>query len=493
MCMEAAADLTAAIAAARAVTARFHTASDAELLADLDAIEQIGRVVDGLRFEVAAQVGFRSDRYRGMQSLAFREGARDGVELVQQVARIPRTVANQRVGLGSALSGATTLAGELLPGDFPVLSAAIQAGEVGLESARVIVETVKAIRKRADPDRLAGMVDSLTTLAKTVDTANVRYAAADWALALDPDGAEPRERAQRRKRALRLGQTLADGTTRLTMILPPEDLAIIRELLQSRRREKPLFRTTPGGDDTCEETDPEWRERDNPDGGDPRSRVQEDYDSIMDVLKGGIAAEDAGFTPTTVTHETVVTIAADELEARKGQGWAPGVLADLPIPVIERRICSGGLRLLVTGPDGEALYLSRSHRVFSKAQRKALSVAAGGRCQYPGCRVPDPFLEAHHAQWYGRDAGPTHIDNGIMLCSYHHHLIHASNTPSRSATTTATCTSCPGVGSGHPKHDIDDNTDHHTTGTSTGKPPDPRRCSGWFRGSLALAPQPAGR
>lgn len=417
------------VAAAREVTARFHTASDAELLADLDAIEQAGRIIDGLRMEAAAPVEFRSDRYRGMGSVVFREGARDGVELVHQVARVPRTVATQRVGLGTALSGATTLAGEFLPGAFPVLSAAIAAGEVGVESARVIVETVKAIRRRVQAGPLADMVASLTTLAKTVDTANVRHAATDWALALDPDGAEPRDRARRRKRALRLGQTVADGTTRLTMILPPEDLAIIRELLQSRRRDKPLFRTTPGGDDTCEETDPEWRERHNPDGGDPRTRVQEDYDAMIDVVKAGLAAETAGFVPTKLTHETVVTVTAAELEARHGQGWAPGVLADLPIPVIEQRICTGGLRLLITGPAGEALYLSRSHRVFTPAQRKALSAAAGGRCQYPGCQVPDPFLEAHHAQWYHRDAGETRIDNGIMLCSYHHHLIHATGSP----------------------------------------------------------------
>lgn len=427
--MEAAADLTAALAAARSVTARFHTASDDELLADLAAIEQLGWIVDGLRVGAAAQVEFRSRKELGSDSLASRSGARDGVELVRQVARIPHPVARSRVGLGTALAGSTNLAGEVLPGRFPLLAPAVAAGDVGVESARVIVEAAQEVRRRAQPEQLDAMVGVLTGLAARVDTADVRYAAMEWALALDPDGAEPRERAQRRKRALKLGSTLADGTTRLTMILTPEDLAMIRELLQSRRRAKPLFRTSPGGDETCAETDPEWREQDGPDGLEPRSRAQEDYDTAIDVLTAGMQAETDGTAPVKLTHETVVTITAAELEAQEGQGWTPGVLAGLPIPIVERRICTGGTRLLVTGPDGEALYLSRVHRVFSAAQRKALTVAAGGRCQFPGCQVPDPYLEAHHAAWFHRDHGQTHIDNGIMLCSYHHHCIHAPDTP----------------------------------------------------------------
>ena len=426
--MPEAPDLAVALAAVRAVTSRFHTASDSELLADVELIEAIGRVVDGLRIRGAAEIEGRSGTRAGDQSLAVREGARDGVDLVQCVAGISRTAARQRVGLGAALAPAISLAGELLPGRYPALTDAVARGAVGFDSARTIVAAVRPLRRRVEPDQLDAMLDSLIDLAGHADTEAVRDSADGWALLLDPDGAEPTERNARRKRALRLGQTLKDGTTKLSVILLPEHLALLKELLESRRRGAPLFRTTAGGDDACEETDPEWREQEGPDGGEPRPRVQQDYDTFADLVTIAARAEHEGAVSPAVTHEVVVTVTAAELEARRGQGFTAGILAGIPIPTIERIACSGGTRLLVTGDGGEAMHLSHQHRLFTPAQRKALTSAAGGRCQYPGCRVPAPYLEAHHVQWWHRDGGETSVDNGIMLCSHHHHLIHEAHT-----------------------------------------------------------------
>jgi hypothetical protein len=46
-------------------------------------------------------------------------------------------------------------------------------------------------------------------------------------------------------------------------------------------------------------------------------------------------------------------------------------------------------------------------------------------CRFPGCRREVKFTEAHHIiAWPG---GPTAIHNLILLCSYHHHLVHRMN------------------------------------------------------------------
>ena len=73
--------------------------------------------------------------------------------------------------------------------------------------------------------------------------------------------------------------------------------------------------------------------------------------------------------------------------------------------------------------DGEPLRLGRTRRTFSRAQRRALAARDGG-CRFPGCTMPPAWTEAHHILQWLRDAGLTDIDNGILLCRFHHLLIH---------------------------------------------------------------------
>jgi hypothetical protein len=419
--VEAAPDLQAALAVLRAAGSRLRTATDAELLADGALIEDLGRLVDARRLAFAAEVEQRTACPKGAVPFAFAHGSRDAVELVAHVARVDRPTAKRRVGLGSALAPEVSLRGEPLPGRFGVLADAVAAGEVGVDSARVIVEKVLHLQRRISKDDVANAVAFLTDEARVKETELVRDAADTLAAILDPDGAEPNERNQHLQRVFRLGRMRADGMTPGRILLTPEHVAMLKELLESQRRNGPLIRTTAGGSETCDEPDPEWREGLAPEGDEPRSRGQQDYDTVIGAIEAGVRSEQSA----AVTHEVVVHVSAADLEARRGQGWISGVLAGIPIPVIERHACSGGIRLLVTNDDGEALYLGLSKRLFSPAQKRILIAKAGGRCEFPGCTTPAPFLEAHHVAWFDRDGGRTDIGNGVMLCSHHHHLIHS--------------------------------------------------------------------
>lgn len=78
--------------------------------------------------------------------------------------------------------------------------------------------------------------------------------------------------------------------------------------------------------------------------------------------------------------------------------------------------------------DGKALptHLGRQKRLFSRAQRRALARRDGG-CAFPGCDRPPGWCEAHHAGEPWSCSGETNLDEGVLLCCFHHRLIHTSD------------------------------------------------------------------
>ena len=76
--------------------------------------------------------------------------------------------------------------------------------------------------------------------------------------------------------------------------------------------------------------------------------------------------------------------------------------------------------LLMRG--GRPLYLGRSVRLATPAQRRALRARDGG-CAFPGCACSEG-IEAHHLlEW--SDGGLTDIDQMVLLCRRHHRLLHS--------------------------------------------------------------------
>jgi hypothetical protein len=73
------------------------------------------------------------------------------------------------------------------------------------------------------------------------------------------------------------------------------------------------------------------------------------------------------------------------------------------------------------GRDGEALNIGRRARSIPPAIRRALMLRDRG-CAFPGC-THSSFLHAHHVQHW-LHGGETSLDNLVMICSVHHHLVH---------------------------------------------------------------------
>ena len=76
---------------------------------------------------------------------------------------------------------------------------------------------------------------------------------------------------------------------------------------------------------------------------------------------------------------------------------------------------------MAVGGDGEELNIGRRARSIPPAIRRALMLRDRG-CAFPGC-THTAFLHAHHIEHW-LHGGETSLDNLLMLCTVHHHLVH---------------------------------------------------------------------
>lgn len=80
---------------------RLQTSTDDDLLEAMSAIEQLGRYVDALRVEAAAEVAHRSTGFvNRADALSARKGCRNAAELIERVTLVSGSTAARRMKLG---------------------------------------------------------------------------------------------------------------------------------------------------------------------------------------------------------------------------------------------------------------------------------------------------------------------------------------------------------------------------------------------------------
>jgi hypothetical protein len=74
---------------------------------------------------------------------------------------------------------------------------------------------------------------------------------------------------------------------------------------------------------------------------------------------------------------------------------------------------------------GPSLPLDHGHeqRTFTREQRRAMEHRDGG-CTFPGCDRPPQWTEAHHWRTRWADGSETRLDDGVLVCPFHHRTIH---------------------------------------------------------------------
>ncbi len=90
--------------------------------------------------------------------------------------------------------------------------------------------------------------------------------------------------------------------------------------------------------------------------------------------------------------------------------------------VTSRRIaCDCSSTAIKEDENGEPLSIGRRSRTIPPPMRRALKARDGG-CRFPGC-TNHKFVDGHHIIHWA-DGGETSLDNLVLLCRHHHHLVH---------------------------------------------------------------------
>jgi hypothetical protein len=120
-------------------------------------------------------------------------------------------------------------------------------------------------------------------------------------------------------------------------------------------------------------------------------------------------------------YQVVVHVDAEALEDRNGQGQS--VLEDgirVSAETSRRLACDAAKVVMTHDADGSVLDVGRKSRTIPPALRRAL-VHRDRSCRFPGCSLK--FCDAHHIEHWA-EGGKTRLDNLLLLCRYHHRLVH---------------------------------------------------------------------
>ena len=413
----------------------FSLLNEADAMAVLRTVEDLGRRVDAARVASAADIAGRSRRILGHESLAFKNGASSGTDLITRLTRISAREANRRVRLGDNVT--PRLAGtSMLPPYYPAVADALTAGDLGVDAAENIVTALDTVAARVAPDDLGVAERTLVanaTGAVTEETAGlpgegfafpadlVRGLATQWQAHLDPDGTAPNEPVAEARSTVGFG-FLRDGLYPLRGGVTPELRGIMNAIFDTylSAHAAPAFPTAdeqalmdsgqliPGAEAAAL--------------GDDRNGGQKRADILRGVFEA--ATRDAG-TPSMGGAAPTVMIHVNQADllAGRGVGWIDGVEAPISMKSVEQALCAGGFQESRFGPNNEVLSLSTENRFFNRAQRRAITARDGG-CTIPGCTVPAAWCEVHHVTpWYR--SGKTNIGNGtrckrdLLLLDYY--------------------------------------------------------------------------
>ncbi len=398
---------------------------DEDLLEVMAAIEAAGRALSAWQIRVAGEVGVRSRSELGDEGLSRSQNFTSPVKLVSTITGTSARESKARLEIGRKLRGAVLLGGGEGPAPFPAVGRALDEGSLGVETASIIVTRCAELSERGcAPEVVASAEQTLVdeTLTNHLTADQTSRLAIHLREVIDPDGAEPRDERLQQQRSLTISQA-SDGMIRGRFALTPEQGSVWLASIQAMQ--SPRIAGSPS-------SGPRFLTEDeyvaHTATADIRTQAQKNSDTVTELIARAAGAPDMprlnGATTTLNVHITL-----DNIEAGRGVGWIDGIDEPVPASTVAQLRCTSPIAVTLFSDRGAVLYHGKTERLFTAAQNRALAARDGG-CVWPDCDRPPSFCETHHAdEWVSADHPPgrTDIDNGVLLCHFHHSHLHKSS------------------------------------------------------------------
>jgi len=362
---------------------------------------QVRRLVDAAAAQVASEISRQSRPELGADSLAKRQGHRNATVFLATTLGTSAGEAARLVQVGEGTAPRVLLTGEEVPARHPHVGAAVSAGVLGRDAAAAIITMLDGIGDRVPFDRLDEAEKVLTAEAVGLDLDGLRKVLTRAEAYLDPDGVAPKEEDLRAQTGLSVRQDRS-GMILVTGRFDPERGAPILLLIDAM--------VTADIAATRDE-------------GATRGVLPKPIPVLQAEALTAICEHYTGCerTDRTLPGATVIVrVGLEDLHAGTGIGIIDGIDQPVCVGTVRRMAAGGGVIPWVMGGDSEVLDFGRTKRLFTTAQKRALTERDGG-CV--GCGAPPGRAKVHHIRWWCH-GGRTDLNNGVLLCTSCHHLIH---------------------------------------------------------------------
>ncbi|GAB3038749.1 HNH endonuclease [Nocardioides flavus (ex Wang et al. 2016)] len=385
--IECAADISAALKAARGVEPAFMGIAEKE--SALVALAEARSQLDALTARVLA----------ASDDVGEAHGLRDVAAWLAVQTRTTRREARRDLALGRALEA------------HPGVASALSSGALRTEQARAVVEAVDALPVRVEAETRWRAENTLLALAREHDARELKQIGKRILDLVAPEVGECHEAA-----VLAGEEARADAGVELVLVDDGAGRCHGRFVVPSHVG-KILTRHLLALANPARHTEAELRGEAG--GWKPlRRRLGEALVEYVERYPEDHTPQTAGVNATVVVTMTLEQLLADNVTALLDDGTR------MSAGQARRLACEAGIIPVVLGTESQVLDLGRTRRLFTKAQRIALGLRDGG-CTATGCETSASGCHAHHDDPWSR-GGLTDLANGRLLCPRHHRLAHDS-------------------------------------------------------------------